>query len=83
MSFVCRTPGGRAGAREAESRSVAAVRGRRVRLLRARGSPVQGAILGLLVVAAGYWEYRRKLQDEMTAERYEAEADEERRRGRE
>ena len=46
------------------------------------GSPVSGAGLAVLVVAAGYWEYRRKLQDETTAERYEAKAEEHRQRDR-
>ena len=46
------------------------------------GSPLSGAALAALVVVAGYWEYRRKLQDERTARRFEAEAADQRRRDR-
>lgn len=46
------------------------------------GVPIRGAVLGLLVAVAGYWEYRRKLQDERTALRYEAEAEKSRERRR-
>jgi ABC-type bacteriocin/lantibiotic exporter with double-glycine peptidase domain len=46
------------------------------------GAPLAGAALGALVVAAGIWEYRRKLQVQITAERYEAEAEENRQRNR-
>lgn len=46
------------------------------------GSPVRGAGLGVLVVVAGYWEYKRKLQDQRTAERYEAEAEAQRQKNR-
>ncbi len=46
------------------------------------GLPLRGAVLGLLVIAAGYWEYRRKIQDQLTSERYEAEAEEQRRQDR-
>lgn len=46
------------------------------------GAPLQGAALGALVIVAGYWEYKRKLQDERTAERYEREAEAQRRQNR-
>lgn len=46
------------------------------------GLPYRGAVLGLLVLAAGYWEYRRKIQDQLTQERYEMEAEEQRRQDR-
>lgn len=46
------------------------------------GLPLRGAGLGLLVIAAGYWEYRRKIQDQLASERYEAEAEERRQRDR-
>ena len=46
------------------------------------GAPVNGAVLGALIVVAGYWEYRRKRQDEIVAERFEAEAEEDRQRDR-
>lgn len=46
------------------------------------GAPVAGAALGVLVILAGIWEYRRKLQDQITAEKFEAEAEERRRRNR-
>ena len=46
------------------------------------GAPLNGAVVGLLVVGAGVWEYRRRLQDERTAKRYEAEAEEHQQRGR-
>ncbi|MFB6188575.1 MAG: hypothetical protein ABEI57_01710 [Halapricum sp.] len=42
--------------------------------------PLNGAALGALLVVAGIWEYRRKLKDQITAERYEAEAEERKRR---
>lgn len=42
-------------------------------------APFQGAALAALVLVAGYWEYKRKLQDERTAERYEREAEAQRR----
>lgn len=44
------------------------------------GRPVAGAALGALVVLAGVWEYRRKLQDQIIAEKFEAEAEERKRR---
>lgn len=43
---------------------------------------LNGAALGVLVIIAGIWEYRRKRQDERTAERYEAEAEEHRQKNR-
>ncbi|WP_313692361.1 hypothetical protein [Halorarum halobium] len=46
------------------------------------GTPVTGMLLGILVVGAGGWEYRRTLQDVRTAERYEAEAEASAREGR-
>ena len=46
------------------------------------GLPFRGALVGLLVIGAGYWEYRRKIQDQLTQERYEAEAEEQRRQDR-
>lgn len=46
------------------------------------GAPLSGAGLAILVVVAGIWEYRRKRQDQITAERYEAEAENNRRRNR-
>lgn len=46
------------------------------------GAPVAGAALGVLVIVAGVWEYRRKRQDQITAERYEAQAEERRRQDR-
>jgi hypothetical protein len=44
--------------------------------------PVNGAALAVLIIITGYWEYRRKLQDQITAERYEAEAKENRQQDR-
>lgn len=44
---------------------------------------LQGAVVGLFVVGAGYWEYRRTMQDIVAAERYEAEAEKNRNRPRE
>lgn len=46
------------------------------------GTPLQGTALGVLVLGAGYWEYKRKLQDERTAERYEREAEAQRQKNR-
>ncbi|SFR70160.1 hypothetical protein [Halogeometricum limi] len=46
------------------------------------GTPLRGAVLGVLVLGAGVWEYRRKLQDTVVAERYEAEAEAQRRENR-
>lgn len=39
-----------------------------------------GAGLALLVILAGIWEYYRKRSDAIAAERYEAEAEEQRRK---
>lgn len=39
------------------------------------GTPFRGVVLGLLILLAGGWEYRRKLQDTVVTESYEAEAD--------
>ncbi|MFC6734296.1 MULTISPECIES: hypothetical protein [unclassified Haladaptatus] len=39
------------------------------------GAYLQGAALGILVIAAGIWEYRRKVQDEIVSKTYEAEAE--------
>lgn len=47
-----------------------------------KGAPLNGVALALLVVGAGYWEYRRKLQDQRVAERHEAEAEAQRERNR-
>lgn len=46
------------------------------------GTPLRGAVLGLLVLVAGIWEYRRKLQDNVVAQSYEAEAETQRRKNR-
>lgn len=46
------------------------------------GSPIRGAVLGVFVVLAGVWEYRRTKQDLVTTERYEAEAKSKQRRRR-
>lgn len=43
---------------------------------------LNGVALAVLVIIAGLWEYRRKRQDERTAERYEAEAEEQRQKNR-
>lgn len=39
------------------------------------GTPFRGAVVGLLVLVASIWEYRQKLQDNVVAESYEAEAE--------
>lgn len=44
------------------------------------GAPLRGLVLALLVLGAGYWEYRKKLQEKRVARRYEAEAEEQRRK---
>lgn len=44
------------------------------------GAPLQGVALGVLILGAGYWEYRKKLQEKRVARRYEAEAEEQRRK---
>ncbi|HKL28613.1 MAG TPA: hypothetical protein VJ898_05025 [Natrialbaceae archaeon] len=46
------------------------------------GAPVRGAVVGVLVVVAGVWEYRRRLQDERVAMRFEMEAEEQQQRKR-
>ncbi len=46
------------------------------------GAPLRGALVGLLVLLAGGWEYRRKLQDTVVAESYEAEAEAQQRKNR-
>lgn len=46
------------------------------------GAPFRGAIVGILVVVAGFWEYRRRLQDERVARRFEMEAEEQKQRKR-
>jgi len=46
------------------------------------GRPLRAAVLGVLVVVAGVWEYRRTMQDLVTTERYEAKAEEQRRKRR-
>lgn len=43
------------------------------------GAPLQGVALGVLVLGAGYWEYRKKLHEKRVARQYEAEAEEQRR----
>lgn len=45
-------------------------------------APLQGAGLAVLVLGAGYWEYKRKLQDERTAERFEQDAEARREKNR-
>lgn len=45
-------------------------------------APFQGVGVGVLVLLAGYWEYRRTLQDQRTAERYEREAEAQRQKDR-
>lgn len=44
------------------------------------GAPLQGIALVVLVLGAGYWEYRKKLQEKRVARKYEAEAEEQRRK---
>jgi hypothetical protein len=46
------------------------------------GRPVVGAGLGTLVVLAGLFEYRRTMQDIVSTERFEAEAEASQRRDR-
>lgn len=46
------------------------------------GSPVRGALVGVLIVLAGVWEYRRTTQDLVTVERFEADAESNERRRR-
>jgi len=45
------------------------------------GTPLRGVVLGVIVLGAGYWEYKKKLQEKRVARRYEAEAEEQRRDG--
>lgn len=46
------------------------------------GAPLNGVGLGVVVIVAGIWEYKRRRRAEITAERYEAEAEKNRRRNR-
>lgn len=46
------------------------------------GAPLQGILLGIVILGAGYWEYRKKLQEKRVARQYEAEAEEQRRKDR-
>lgn len=39
------------------------------------GSPLRGAAGGVVIIAAGIWEWRIKRKDEIRAERLEAEAE--------
>ena len=48
----------------------------------AAGTPLRGSVLGLLIIVAGYVEYWRKMTDERTALRYEADAEESKERHR-
>lgn len=43
------------------------------------GAPLQGVALGVLVLGAGYWEYKKKLHEKRVARQYEDEAEEQRR----
>ncbi|OYR55651.1 hypothetical protein [Halorubrum halodurans] len=43
------------------------------------GAPFQGTVLAALILGAGYWEYRKKLQEKRVARQYEAKAEEQRR----
>jgi hypothetical protein len=45
------------------------------------GAPLRGVVIGGLVLGAGYWEYRKKLQEKRVARQYEAEAEEHRQDG--
>jgi hypothetical protein len=45
------------------------------------GAPLRGVVIGGLVLGAGYWEYKKKLQEKRVARQYEAEAEEQRRDG--
>ncbi len=47
-----------------------------------QGSPIRGAGVGLLIIVAGIWEWRRKRSDQIRAERFEAEAEENQRKRR-
>lgn len=46
------------------------------------GVPLYGAAFAVFIILTGIWEYRRKRKDAITAERYEAEAEEQRQRHR-
>lgn len=46
------------------------------------GAVVKGTALGILVLLAGAWEYRRKVHDSITAETYEAKAEAQQRQSR-
>jgi hypothetical protein len=46
------------------------------------GAPLRGALFALLILLAGGWEYRRKLQDTVISESYEAEAEAQQRKNR-
>lgn len=46
------------------------------------GAPLRGVVLGAVVLGAGYWEYKKKLHEKRVARRYEAEAEEQRRKNR-
>ncbi|WP_332898125.1 hypothetical protein [Haladaptatus sp. CMSO5] len=39
------------------------------------GAMVEGVALGVLVLGAGVWEFRRKVQDEIIADTYEAKSE--------
>jgi hypothetical protein len=43
------------------------------------GAPFQATVLAALILGAGYWEYRKKLQEKRVARQYEAKAEEQRR----
>jgi ABC-type Fe3+ transport system permease subunit len=45
------------------------------------GAPLRGVVIGGLVLGAGYWEYRKKLQEKRVARQYEADAEEHREDG--
>jgi hypothetical protein len=46
------------------------------------GAPFRGAVIGVLIVVAGVWEYRRRLQDERVAKHFEMEAEKQKQRKR-
>lgn len=46
------------------------------------GTPLRGVVLGVFVIGAGYWEYKKKLREKRVARKYEAEAEEQRRNDR-
>lgn len=39
------------------------------------GAPLRGGALAVLVLGAGYWEYRKKRREKRIARQYEAEAE--------